>query len=68
MGIPAMGGEFQPEEISHITRIYQKLDGTVNEQALMDYIAVIRSEAEKRGSKDIMAAWNRRRDRQGHGG
>ena len=68
ISIPAMNSEFQPGEISHITSIVQKQDGTVNEQAFRDYISVIRSEASKRGSKDLMAALSRRRDQQGYGG
>ena len=68
VSIPAMNGEFRPEEISHLTSIVQKRDGTVNEQAFRDYISVIRSEASKRGSKDLMAALSRRRDNQGYGG
>ena len=68
ISIPAMEGTFQPEEISHITKILQKMEGVVNEQALRDYIAVIQSEASKRGSKDLMEALNRRRDKKGYGG
>ena len=68
ISIPAMEGDFQPEELSHISRISQRMEGTVNEQALRDYIGVIRSEAAKRGSKDLMAALNRRRDKKGYGG
>ena len=68
VSIPAMNGEFRPEEISHLTSIVQKRDGTVNEQAFREYISVIRSEASKRGSKDLMAALSRRRDNQGYGG
>ena len=66
--VSAMNGEFQPEEIAHISRVARKNEGTVNEQAFRDYISVIRSEASKRGSKDLMAALNRRRDKQGYGG
>jgi DNA primase len=68
ISIPAMEGSFQPEEISHITRISQKQQGVVNERALGDYIEVIRSEAGKRGSKDLMAALDRCRDKKGYGG
>ena len=68
VSIPAMNGAFQPEEISHITQVAQKRNETVNEQAFRDYIAVIRTEASKRGSKDLMAALSRRRDQNGYGG
>ena len=68
ISIPAMGEQFTQEEISHITKIYQKMDGTVNERALKDYMAVIQDEAAKRGSNDLMAALNRRRDKNGYGG
>jgi DNA primase len=68
VSIPALEGNFQPEEISHITRIVQKTEGVVNEQAVRDYITVIQSEAAKRSSKDLMAALNRCRDKKGYGG
>lgn len=68
ISIPAMEGTFEPQEISHITRISQKTEGTVSEQALRDYIGVIQSEASKRGSKDLMEALKRRRDKKGYGG
>jgi DNA primase len=68
ISIPAMEASFQPEEISHITKISQKQEGVVSERALGDYIEVIRSEAGKRGSKDLMAALDRCRDKKGYGG
>lgn len=68
VSIPAMGGDFTPEEVSHITRISQKQEGIVSEKALGDYIGVIQSEAAKRGSKDLMAALHRRREQNGYGG
>ena len=68
ISVGAMGDSFSPEEISHITSITQKREGVVNQQALQDYIAVIRSESEKRDSRDLMAALNRRRDKNGYGG
>lgn len=68
ISVGAMSEGFSSEEISHITSITQKREGVVNEQALRDYIAVIQSEAEKRGSRDLMAALNRRRDKKGYGG
>lgn len=68
ISIPAMDGFFRPEEISHITTISQKMNGVVNEQALRDYVTVIQREAAKRGSKDLMAALDRCRDKKGYGG
>ena len=68
VSIPAMGGDFTPEEVSHITRISQKQEGVVSEKALGDYIGVIQSEAAKRSSKDLMAALHRRREQNGYGG
>ena len=62
MQISALSGEFSSEEISLIVRIVQKYGDTVNEHAVQDYIEVIRREAEKRGSNDLMTAWNRRRN------
>ncbi len=68
VSIPAMEADFQPEELAHIASIAGKMEGVVNEQAFKDYIGVIRSEASKRGSKDLMAALDRRRDKKGYGG
>jgi hypothetical protein len=36
--------DLTPEEASHIAGIAQRLDGTVNEQAYLDCIRIIRSE------------------------
>lgn len=66
--MPALEGAFSPEEVSLIARIFQDKAGTVNEQAMRDYITVIQTEASKRGSKDLMAALQRRRDKNGYGG
>ena len=66
--VPAMAGDFQPQELSHITRISQKHETIVNEKALGDYIAVVRKEASKRGSKDLMAALERNLGKKGYGG
>lgn len=68
ISIPAMGGSFTPEEISHTTRISQKMEGVVSEKALRDYIGVIQSEAAKRSGEDLMAALHRRREQNGYGG
>lgn len=68
ISIPAMGGSFTPEEISHITRISQRMEGVVSEKALRDYIGVIQSEAAKRSGEDLMAALHRRREQNGYGG
>lgn len=68
VSIPAMSGEFNQEEISHITRISQRMEGVVSEKALRDYMNVIRTEAAKRSSKDLMAALHRRREQNGYGG
>lgn len=68
ISIPAMEGSFAPEEVAHITKMAQSTEGVVNERALQDYIVVIQSEASKRGSKDLMAALERCRDKKGYGG
>lgn len=68
ISVPAMSGTFTAEEMSHITRISQKMEGVVSEKALHDYIGVIQTEAAKRGSKDLMAALQRRREQNGYGG
>ncbi len=68
VSVSRMAGDFTPDEIAHIAGVSRKELGLVNEQALRDYIGVIQSEAAKRGSKDLMAALNRRRDKKGYGG
>ncbi len=68
ISVPAMEGSFSSEELSHITGILRKMDSVVNERAVEDYISVIRDQAAKRGSKDLMAALNRRRDKNAYGG
>ncbi len=68
ISVGAMGDSFTSEEVSHITSITQKRESVVNEQAVNDYIAVIQSEAAKRGSKDLMAALDRHRSKKGYGG
>lgn len=66
--VSAMAGDFQPRELSHITRISQKYETVVHEKALGDYIAVVRKEASKRGNKDLMAALERNLGKKGYGG
>lgn len=68
ISVSALGEGFTADEISLLTKIFQKTNGLVNEKALVDYIAVIQSEASKRTNKDLMAALSRRRDKKGYGG
>ena len=69
VSVAAMRGDFTPEEQSLLIGITQKNQSlTVNEQALTDCIGLIKSEASKRNSKDLMAAVNRRRDHTGYKG
>ena len=67
ISISAMDGTFAPEEIGHITDIFQKKGNIVNEQALRDYIRVIQTEASKQ-NEDLLAVFQRRQDKNGYGG
>ncbi len=67
VSIPAMDGTFAPEEINHMADIFQKQGNVVNEQALRDYIQVIQTEASK-PNEDLLAAFQRRQDKNGYGG
>ncbi len=44
---------FTQEEISHLTAIFQKQQGTVNENALKDYVATIRREHQLKNATSI---------------
>lgn len=68
ISVPALEGSFSPEELGHIAGIARKMEGVVNERAVEDYIHVIHNQAAKRESKDLMAARNRRLDKNGYGG
>lgn len=67
VSISAMDGAFTSEEIGHITDIFQKKGNIVNEQALWDYIRVIQTEASKQ-NEDLLAAFQRRQNKNGYGG
>ncbi len=68
ISVPGLEGSFSPEEMGHIAGIARKMEGVVNERAVEDYIHVIHNQAARRESKDLMAARNRRLDKNGYGG
>ena len=65
--ISDMDGVLEPQEAGHIASIFSKEGSVVNERALQDYISVIQTEASKK-SEDLMAAFQRRQDKNGYGG
>ncbi|MEA4941425.1 MAG: DNA primase [Oscillibacter sp.] len=53
--LTSLAGELSGEEMSHVTNLCQKPESVSNgRQALADYIAVVRREAEKRAGADMV--------------
>ncbi len=71
--LPALAGQFTPEEMAHITAVCQQPESAQNApQALADYIRIIQTQAEKRtaaGSVDpLLAATEKYKNKKGTGG
>ena len=68
----ALSGVLTPEEMSHITGIVEQPESPTNRrQALLDYIAIIQTEAAIRGGSDIdplLAARDKFREKKSYGG
>ena len=67
----ALGEEFTPEELSHLTQVAQKRKETVSEEALKDYSKIILEEYEKAqitSPEDLLALRNRLKQTKGFGG
>ena len=62
--------DLSAEEISHVTGVFQRLSGPVNEKALRDCVRTIKEEhsnANVSSADDLMALRNRYRERKGMG-
>ncbi|MEA4964959.1 MAG: DNA primase [Oscillospiraceae bacterium] len=69
--LSAVAGQFGREETEHLSMVAQKGGGPVNEDALRDYVKIIREEATKRearGDGDLMALRDRLREKKGLNG
>ena len=67
----ALEGEFSPEEMAHLSAVAGKNDQIINEDALRDYVDVIRQEDERRnrrGGDALLALAAQRREQKGYGG
>lgn len=69
----ALGGILSPEEMSHFTAILQKPESVSGaEQALSDYIRIIREEADRQIGGDeldpLLAAQEKYKFKKGYGG
>ena len=59
----------EADEVSHLTAMLHRHQGPVNQQALADCVALIRSESSKRGGgEDLLALRNRMKERKGING
>ena len=72
VSLAALEQEFSPEEMAHLSAVLAKDDCTVCEQALQDYIRIIREECAKRSGRSTMdalaAARDTYKDKKGYGG
>jgi len=69
--LPALSAELSQEEMAHLTRVVQRQDELVSEDALRDCLAIIREESQRgrvADSSDLMALANRLKDKKGYGG
>ena len=71
MSLAGLGEEFTPQEIAHLTRVAQKEDRLVSEEAFADYRDTIMHEYEKSGAhtpQALLAMRDRMKDKKGYGG
>ena len=71
--IAFLSGELSADEMSHLTTLLQKPESTAGaQQALTDYIRIIREERDKRlgaaGTDPLAAAMDKFKDKKGYGG
>ena len=71
--IAFLSGELNADEMSHLTTLLQKPESTAGaQQALTDYIRIIREERDKRlgaaGTDPLAAAMDKFKDKKGYGG
>ena len=71
VSLGALEGTFSPEEMAHLSAVANKDDQIVNEDALRDYVDVIRQEDARRtgsGGEALLAMAERLREKKGYGG
>lgn len=71
VALPALEGRFTKEEMEHLSGVAQKGGSLINEDALRDYVKIIREEYSKQSARqdqDLMALRNRLKDKKGLGG
>ena len=71
MSLGALEGTFSPEEMAHLSAVAGKDDQIINEDALRDYVDVIRQEDARRsqsGGEALLAMAQRLREKKGYGG
>ena len=71
MGLPALEGLLTQEEMTHLSAVAQKQDDLVNEEALKDYLSVIRQEYSRKSAstqQDLLAMRNQLKEKKGYGG
>ena len=71
--IAFLSGELNGDEMSHLTTLLQKPESTAGaQQALTDYIRIIREERDKRlgaaGKDPLAAAMDKFKEKKGYGG
>ena len=67
----SLGEEFTAQEIAHLTRVAQKTDSLVSEEAFLDYRNTVMHEYEKSGAQSpqaLLAMRDRMKDKKGYGG
>ncbi len=71
VSLAALGEDFSPEELAHLTQVCQKKNELVSEDAFRDYLNIIQEESAKAGiqsEKDLLALRDRLRQSKGYGG
>jgi len=67
----ALEGGFTPEEMAHLTAVLSKDDAVVSEDALADYLRIIREEYDRThrtGEDALLAMAERMKEKKGYGG
>ena len=71
VSLAGLGEDFSAEELAHLTQISQKKTELVSEEAFLDCLRIIRSEAAKAGvrtDRDLLALRDRLKQQKGYGG
>lgn len=69
--LAGLGEEFTPQEIAHLTRVVQKDDRLISDEAFLDYRNTVIDEYQKSDlhtATDLLALRDRLKDKKGYGG